>query len=89
MKQVKATFVKTFKQFLRVRAVVFWTVAWPALLLLLINVSSFNNVSASDLPVARGWLTISMITFALMMAGTSNLSASKKSLPKVVVFVTP
>ena len=76
MRQIFATFAKTLKQFFRVRAVLFWTVAWPVLLLLLINTASLKNVAAEDLPLARASITISMIVFALMMSGMSNLAGS-------------
>ena len=76
MKQIYASFTKTLKQFFRVRSVLFWSVAWPVLLLVLINTASLNNVAAADLPVARAYITISMIVFALMMSGMSNLAGS-------------
>lgn len=76
MRQIFATFAKTLKQFFRVRSVLFWTVAWPVLLLLLINTASLNNVAAEDLPLARAAITISMIVFAIMMCGMSNLASS-------------
>ena len=76
MIQVLGTFTKTFKCFLRIRAVSIFTVIFPMFLLLITVVSLNKSISASDLPSAKGVLTISMIAFSLMLAGILNLAGS-------------
>ena len=76
MIQVLCTFTKTFKCFLRIRAVSIFTVIFPMFLLLITVVSLNKSISASDLPSAKGVLTISMIAFSLMLDGIHNLAGS-------------
>ncbi len=76
MRQVFGTFTKTIKCFMRIRAITIFTVLMPMFLLLITGVSLNTSVSASDLPVAKGVLTISMIAFSLMLAGILNLAGS-------------
>jgi len=76
MRQVFGTFTKTIKCFMRIRAITIFTVLMPIFLLLITGVSVNTSVSASDLPVAKGVLTISMIAFSLMLAGILNLAGS-------------
>jgi ABC-2 type transport system permease protein len=45
-------------------------------LLIITGVSLGTSVSASDLPEAKGVLTISMVAFSLMLAGILNLAGS-------------
>ena len=53
-----------------------FTVLMPMFLLLITGVSLNTSVSASDLPIAKGVLTISMVAFSLMLAGILNLAGS-------------
>jgi ABC-2 type transport system permease protein len=76
MNQITATFTKTIKGFLRNRAVLFWTIAWPVILLIVLNLAALNGVAADILPFARGEVTISMVIFALTLAGMSNLASN-------------
>jgi ABC-2 type transport system permease protein len=76
MIQVFGTFTKTFKCFTRIRAVAIFTVLMPMFLLLITGVSLTASVSASDMPIAKGVLTISMVAFSLMLAGILNLAGS-------------
>jgi ABC-2 type transport system permease protein len=76
MGQVAATFSRTLKEFLRERAVLFWTIAWPIIWVLISSFTFTGDVPQVALPYARGSITISMTVFALMMAGMANLPAS-------------
>ncbi|MBN1862049.1 MAG: ABC transporter permease [Dehalococcoidales bacterium] len=76
MGQVAATFSRTIKEFLRERAVLFWTIAWPIIWVLISSFTFTGEVPAIALPYARGSITISMMVFALMMAGMTNLPSS-------------
>jgi ABC-2 type transport system permease protein len=76
MTQVSGTFTKTIKCFMRIRAIAIFTVLMPVFLLLITGMSLNSHVAASDIPVAKGVLTISMIAFSLMLAGILNLAGS-------------
>ncbi|MGD0857362.1 MAG: ABC transporter permease [Dehalococcoidia bacterium] len=75
MSQITATFNKTIKGFLRNRAVLFWTIAWPIILLIILSFTVLNNVPADIMPLAKGGVTVSMVFFALTLAGMSNLAS--------------
>jgi ABC-2 type transport system permease protein len=74
--QVSATFIKVMKEFMRIRTVIFWTVVWPILILALVSLTFLKTINPGDLPFARGAVTISMISFTLMLAGMSNLAST-------------
>ena len=73
MGQVSATFTKTFKELLREKSVLFWTIAWPIIWVMIISFSFTKGVPESHIPSVRGAITISMITFAITIAGMANL----------------
>ncbi len=76
MRQVVGSFRKTITCFMRIRAVSFFTVLMPVFLLLITGVSLSASVSAEDMPLAKGALTVSMVAFSLMLAGILNLAGS-------------
>lgn len=76
MGQVSAAFGKTIREFLREKMVLFWTIAWPILWVLINSFVFVGNVPEEMVPHVRGAFTISMMVFALMIAGTSNLPSS-------------
>ena len=76
MRQVFGSFVKNIKCFARIRAVTIFTVLMPTFLLLITGVSLSSSVSESDMPLAKGVLTVSMVAFSLMLAGILNLAGS-------------
>jgi ABC-2 type transport system permease protein len=76
MGQVTATLSRTLKEFLRARAVLFWTIAWPIIWVLISSFSFTGSVPEIAVPYVKGSITISMLVFALMMAGMANLPSS-------------
>jgi ABC-2 type transport system permease protein len=76
MRQVLGTFTKSIKCYARIRPVVIFTIALPVFLLIITGVSLNKSIAASDLPMAKGVLTISMVGFSLMLAGILNLAGS-------------
>lgn len=76
MRQVLGSFRKTVTCFTRIRAVSIFTVLMPLFLLLITGVSLSASVSAEDMPLAKGVLTVSMVAFSLMLAGILNLAGS-------------
>ena len=73
MGQITATLGKTVKEFLRQKSVLFWTVAWPIIWVLIGSFSFTGNTPDYLIPYIRGAITISMLVFALMTAGMANL----------------
>ena len=73
MGQITATLDKTIKEFLRQKTILFWTIAWPILWVLIGSFSYVGNASEEVIPYIRGSITISMMAFALMTAGMANL----------------
>ena len=73
MGQITATFNKTIKEFLRQKTILFWTIAWPILWVLIGSFSFSGNIPSEIIPYVRGAIAISMSVFALMTAGMANL----------------
>jgi ABC-2 type transport system permease protein len=71
--QVTATLGKTIKEFLRQKTILFWTIAWPILWVLIGSFSFVENVPSEVVSYIRGSIAISMSAFALMTAGMANL----------------
>ena len=73
MGQISATWKKTIKEFLRQKTVLFWTIGWPIIWVLIGSFSFTTNVPSDTLSYSRGAISISMMVFALMTAGMANL----------------
>jgi ABC-2 type transport system permease protein len=71
--QITATLSKTIKEFLRQKTVLFWTIAWPIMWVVIGSFSYVGNAPEDVIPYIRGSITISMMAFALMTAGIANL----------------
>jgi ABC-2 type transport system permease protein len=71
--QITATWNKTIKEFLRQKTVLFWTIGWPIIWVLIGSFSFTSNVPTEVLSYTRGAISISMMVFALMTAGMANL----------------
>jgi len=71
-----AFFEKTFKEFIRDRATLFWTIAWPSVWLLLMSTVFTRGIAEDILPQVTGMMTISMVGLALMTSGMVNLAGS-------------
>lgn len=64
---------KTFKEFIRQKVVLFWTIGWPIIWVLIGSFSFTGDAPKEVVPFIRGSITISMMTVALMIAGMANL----------------
>ena len=73
MDQITATLSKTIKEFLRQKTILFWTIAWPILWVLIGSFSFVENAPSDVVSYIRGAIAISMSVFALMTAGMANL----------------
>jgi len=73
MGQISATLVKTIREFLRQKTVLFWTIVWPILWVLIGSFSFTGNAPPEIVSLTRGAVAISMMVFALMTAGMANL----------------
>jgi len=71
--QIIATLNKTIKEFLRQKTILFWTIAWPILWVLIGSFSYTENLPSEVVSHTKGAIAISMSVFALMTAGMANL----------------
>jgi len=61
---------------LREKSVLFWTIAWPIIFVIIGSVVFTGSAPQAVIPYVKGSIAISMMVFALMIAGMSNLPAS-------------
>lgn len=73
MGQITATLSKTIKEFTRQKTVLFWTIGWPVIWVLIGSFSFVGEAPAEVVAYTRGAIAISMMVFALMTAGMANL----------------
>ena len=73
MGQITATWNKTIKEFLRQKTVLFWTIGWPIIWVLIGSFSFTGDAPAEVVAYTRGAISISMMVFGLMTAGMANL----------------
>jgi ABC-2 type transport system permease protein len=71
--QITATWNKTIKEFLRQKTVLFWTIGWPIIWVLIGSFSFTSNIPNEIVAYTRGAISISMMVFGLMTAGMANL----------------
>jgi ABC-2 type transport system permease protein len=71
--QITATWNKTIKEFLRQKTVLFWTIGWPIIWVLIGSFSFTGDAPAEIVAYTRGAISISMMVFGLMTAGMANL----------------
>ena len=76
MRQISGAFNKTLKELLREKAALFWTIAWPVIWVIIASFSFTGSAPQEVIPYIKGAVTISMMVFALMIGGMSNLPAS-------------
>jgi ABC-type multidrug transport system permease subunit len=76
LRQISAAYIKVVKELLREKAALFWTIAWPIIWVIIGSFSFTGSVPQEVIPYLKGSITISMMVFALMIAGMSNLPAS-------------
>lgn len=73
MGQIIATFVRIIKEFLMDRGMVFWSIFFPIIWLIMANIVFLANAPESEVLPFRGTFTISMIVYAVMIAGMVDL----------------
>jgi ABC-2 type transport system permease protein len=76
LRQISAAYNKAVKELLREKAALFWTIAWPIIWVIIGSFSFTGSAPQGVIPYIKGSITISMMVFALMIAGMSNLPAS-------------
>ena len=76
MRQISAAYIKALKELLREKAALFWTIAWPVIWVIIGSFSFTGSAPQVVVPYIKGSIAISMMVFALMIAGMSNLPAS-------------
>jgi len=76
MNQVSAAFIKGLKDNITNKIALFWVIAWPLIWLFLGFYVFLRQVPAQYLEQARTQNTVSMISFAIVIAGMSSLTAN-------------
>ena len=76
MRQISAAYIKAVKELLREKTALFWTIAWPIIWLILGSFIFTSSAPQGVVPYIKGSIAISMMVFALMIAGMSNLPAT-------------
>jgi ABC-2 type transport system permease protein len=76
LRQISAAYNKAVKELLREKAALFWTIAWPIIWVIIGSFSFTSGAPQEVIPYIKGSIVISMMVFALMIAGMSNLPAS-------------
>jgi ABC-2 type transport system permease protein len=71
--QIGGVFVKGMKEFFREGAVLFWSIGWPIIWLLMSVFLFLSEVPEEEEALAKGGVTISMCTFSLMTVGMDML----------------
>jgi ABC-2 type transport system permease protein len=75
MSQVTATFVRIFKELLRDKVLLFWSVFFPIIYLLMANFIFMANALPSEEASGKGFFTLSMVVYAIMIAGMVDIPA--------------
>jgi len=76
VRQVSAAYKKALKELIREKAALFWTIAWPIIWVVIGSFSFTGSAPQGVVPYIKGSIAVSMMVFALMIAGMSNLPAS-------------
>jgi ABC-2 type transport system permease protein len=76
LRQISAAYIKAAKELLREKSALFWTIAWPMIWVVIGSFSFTGSAPPEVTPYIKGSIAISMMVFALMIAGMSNLPAS-------------
>ncbi len=76
MKQISASYITAVKELLREKTALFWTIAWPVIWLIMGSFIFTGSAPQGVIPYVKGSIAISMMVFALMIAGMSNLPAT-------------
>lgn len=76
MSQLSATIIKTGKFFVRNRPLLLGIVLWPMVLTAIMAITELASIPASDKSIAMAYLTVSMVTFALMLACIMSFPSS-------------
>lgn len=76
MNQISATFIKGLKDNITSKVALFWVIAWPMLWLFLGVFVFLRQVPEQFLEQAKTQTTVSMITFSIVIAGMSSLTAN-------------
>ncbi len=76
MGQISAAYVRGLKQAVRDKTTLFWTMSWPIIWLVISALTFVGDVPQETVPYVRASMTVSMMVFALTIAGMSHLPAS-------------
>lgn len=74
--QVRASFVRSMRIFLRDKAIIGSSVLIPVFLLIVLPLVLFQDVPIEFMPAVKGFLVIAMVTLLIMSTAMSNLPGS-------------
>ncbi len=75
MSQVRAMFVRIFKELLRDKVLLFWSIFFPIIYLLVANFIFLANALPDEAASGKAFFTLSMVVYAIMIAGVVDLPA--------------
>lgn len=73
MGQITATFVRVVKELMRDKVLIFWSIVFPIIWLVLANFVFLGSAPEEEAAPLRAAFTVSMITYAIMIAGIVDL----------------
>lgn len=76
LSQIRASFVRSMRIFLRDKAIIGSSIMIPVFFLLVMPMVLFQDVPSEYMPAIRGFLVIAMITLVIMSTAMSNLPGS-------------
>ncbi len=76
LSQIRASFTRSMRIFLRDKAIIGSSIMLPIFFLLVLPLVLFQDVPVEFMPLTRGFLVIAMITLLIMSTAISNLPGS-------------
>ena len=76
LSQVRASFMRSMRIFLRDKAIIGSSIMLPVFFLIVLPLVLFQQVPAEFMPALRGFLVVAMITLVIMGTAMSNLPGS-------------
>lgn len=73
MSQISATFVRVMKELLRDKVLIFWSVVFPIIWLLMASFVFLSSAPEDEAAPLKAAFTVSMITYAIIIAGIVDL----------------
>jgi len=76
LRQISAAYIRGLRHAVRDKASLFWTMSWPTIWLVISALTFVGDAPQEVVPYVRASMTVSMMVFALTIAGMSHLPSS-------------